>query len=373
MAAYTRVLGAAVADVGATGYLMASEGTLANVLTAVTALAGGTINVTATNIMSLDSGTASAGGATTLTQATKAWEVDAYKGRFVRVLTGDAAGASRLIASNTATVLTVTTAWTVNPASGDTYVIVDRLPTGAAGTANTNVLTVQGIASGTTIPVTATCAGVGGTTDAKADVDGNGSTVAQLRRVTTDLAALSAKVTACDTGAVVGAVTCAGVGTATTAAVDGDANGSAVAHLRGINKKLAAGVAVTGAVTTSGTVTEASGAGTLTAVKNADPVEVGEAIVSVDATETGKTLATLLTASSGAPSLPAGTMKVFLQNIGGVEITRRFSASATAGTGLVIAVKGTVSIPTTKTLADAWKFVASDTCLMLVTWSTARA
>jgi len=36
-----------------------------------------------------------------------------------------------------------------------------------------------------------------------------------------------------------------GLGTATTAAVDGDAAGSAVAHLRGINKKLAAGVGVT--------------------------------------------------------------------------------------------------------------------------------
>jgi hypothetical protein len=189
--------------------------------------------------------------------------------------------------------------------------------------------------------------------------------------VTTDLAALSAKVTACDTGAVVGAVTCAGVGTATTAAVDGDANGSAVAHLRGINKKLAAGVGVTGAVTTSGTVTEASGAGILAAVKNADPVEAGDAIVSVDATATGKTLATLLTAQSA--ELPAGTMSVFLQNIGTVKITRRFSASATAGAGLVIAVEGTAKIPTTKTLADAWRFVASEACSMLVTWSTARA
>ena len=37
----------------------------------------------------------------------------------------------------------------------------------------------------------------------------------------------------------------AGLGTATTAAVDGDAAGSAVAHLRGINKKLAGNVAVT--------------------------------------------------------------------------------------------------------------------------------
>jgi len=369
MAAYTRVLGASVADVDATGYLVASEATLADVLTAVT---GGTVNVTASNALSLDSGTASAGGATTLTQATKGWPVDAYKGRILRVLTGNAVGQSRLIVSNTATVLTVATAWATNPASGDTYAIEELLPTGAAGTANANVLTVQGIASMTPLLATATCLGVGGTTDTKADVDGNGSVVAQLRRVVTDLAALSAKITACDTGAVVGAVTCAGVGTATTAAVDGDANGSAVAHLRGINKKLAASVAVTGAVTTSGTVTEASGAGTLTAVKNADPVEVGEAVVTVDATETGKTLAALLTASSGAPSLPAGTMKVFVQNIGGVEITRRFSTSATPGTGLLIAPKGTLSIPTTKTLADAWKFVASDTCLMLVTWSTAR-
>ena len=36
-----------------------------------------------------------------------------------------------------------------------------------------------------------------------------------------------------------------GLGTATTAAADGDAAGSVVAHLRGINKKLAAGVGVT--------------------------------------------------------------------------------------------------------------------------------
>ena len=36
-----------------------------------------------------------------------------------------------------------------------------------------------------------------------------------------------------------------GLGTATTAAVDGDAAGSVVAHLRGINKKLAGNVAVT--------------------------------------------------------------------------------------------------------------------------------
>ena len=48
-----------------------------------------------------------------------------------------------------------------------------------------------------------------------------------------------------------------GLGTATTAAADGDANGSAIAHLRGINKKLAAGITVAG-LTGTGMATAAN-------------------------------------------------------------------------------------------------------------------
>lgn len=56
------------------------------------------------------------------------------------------------------------------------------------------------------------------------------------------------------------------VGTATTAAVDGDAQGGVVAHLRGINKKLAAGVTVTEA---AGLATAHNG-GSAVSVSNAD-------------------------------------------------------------------------------------------------------
>ena len=88
---------------------------------------------------------------------------------------------------------------------------------GTAGSANAAVMSVQGIGGGTTLPVT----------------EASASGIATA------------------------------LGTSATTAVDGDAAGVAIAHLRGINKKLAAGVGVTGAVTTSGTVTEASAASIL--------------------------------------------------------------------------------------------------------------
>lgn len=74
----------------------------------------------------VDSGTASAGGATTLTDAAKAWTVNAYAGKIVRLVTGTGSAAAdpyRYIVSNTATALTVTPAWTVNPAAGTTYTV----------------------------------------------------------------------------------------------------------------------------------------------------------------------------------------------------------------------------------------------------------
>lgn len=67
--------------------------------------------------------TATAGAATTLTDSVQTWTVDAYANLTVRITGGTGAGQIRRIASNTATVLTVTTAWTTIPDATSTYVI----------------------------------------------------------------------------------------------------------------------------------------------------------------------------------------------------------------------------------------------------------
>ena len=82
-----------------------------------------------------DSGTATAGGATTLTDSGKSWTVNAYAGKFVRLVTGTGSAAAdpfRYIVSNTSTALTVTPAWTTNPASGTTYQILTPGDMGAS-------------------------------------------------------------------------------------------------------------------------------------------------------------------------------------------------------------------------------------------------
>jgi hypothetical protein len=70
----------------------------------------------------LVSGTATAGAATTLTDGGKAWTANALANLQVRITGGTGAGQVRVIASNTATVLTVA-AWTTAPDATSTYVI----------------------------------------------------------------------------------------------------------------------------------------------------------------------------------------------------------------------------------------------------------
>ena len=77
--------------------------------------AGGTI--------SSDSGTATAGASLTLTDSGKAWSTDAWLYYIVRITGGTGSGQERYIASNTATVLTVDSAWTTNPDATSTYTI----------------------------------------------------------------------------------------------------------------------------------------------------------------------------------------------------------------------------------------------------------
>lgn len=69
------------------------------------------------------SGTATAGGASTLTDGAKTWAVNQWTNYQVRITSGAGAGQIRVIASNTATVLTVTIAWGTNPDSSSVYVI----------------------------------------------------------------------------------------------------------------------------------------------------------------------------------------------------------------------------------------------------------
>ena len=77
-----------------------------------------------TDITSADTGTATAGASTTLTDGGKAWTVNAYSLVYsVRITGGTGAGQVRKIKSNTATVLTVATAWSTNPDNTSTYQI----------------------------------------------------------------------------------------------------------------------------------------------------------------------------------------------------------------------------------------------------------
>ena len=71
-----------------------------------------------------DTGTASAGGASTLTDATKTWTVNQWAGKTVTITGGTGSGQTRTITSNTATALTVSVNWGTNPDNTSTYAIV---------------------------------------------------------------------------------------------------------------------------------------------------------------------------------------------------------------------------------------------------------
>ena len=71
-----------------------------------------------------DSGTATAGATTTLTDSGKAWAVNSLVGRCITIHTGTGAGQFKRIKSNTATVITVDDQWfTTTPDSTSQYVI----------------------------------------------------------------------------------------------------------------------------------------------------------------------------------------------------------------------------------------------------------
>jgi hypothetical protein len=65
--------------------------------------------------------TATAGAASALTDSTKTWPVNGWANLQARIISGTGAGQIRTIASNTATVLTVSAAWTVVPDATSVY------------------------------------------------------------------------------------------------------------------------------------------------------------------------------------------------------------------------------------------------------------
>ena len=68
-------------------------------------------------------GTATAGGASTLTNSAKTWTTNQWAQSQVRIVSGTGAGQVRTIASNTGTVLTTSAAWTTTPDATSVYSI----------------------------------------------------------------------------------------------------------------------------------------------------------------------------------------------------------------------------------------------------------
>lgn len=83
----------------------------------------GQLVATLGGVKSFATGTATAGAASTLTNSAKAWATNMWANYQVRITAGTGKGQIRVIASNTGTVLTVSTAWTVNPDATSVYSI----------------------------------------------------------------------------------------------------------------------------------------------------------------------------------------------------------------------------------------------------------
>lgn len=75
--------------------------------------------------LSIDYGLATSGTANTIADTGKSWDTNTYTNYLVCIIGGTGIGQTRLITSNTATELTVDTAWSVNPDATSYYEIVN--------------------------------------------------------------------------------------------------------------------------------------------------------------------------------------------------------------------------------------------------------
>ena len=92
--------------------------------------------------------TATAGGATTLTDSRFNWLSNQFTGLQIRILSGTGSGQQRTISSNTSNIITVSSAWTTNPDATSVYVIegsgVQEFATGTATAGAASTITNSG-------------------------------------------------------------------------------------------------------------------------------------------------------------------------------------------------------------------------------------
>jgi hypothetical protein len=128
--AYTAGDSYSTASANSIGSVALAEGdlTLGNQGTNGRQLAVAAKNITATaDAAQIDSGTATSGGASTLTDTGKSWTTDQHLGRVVKITAGTGSGQSKRISANTATQLTVESAWSTAPDATSQYKIVHDL------------------------------------------------------------------------------------------------------------------------------------------------------------------------------------------------------------------------------------------------------
>lgn len=116
----TGTVGSVTGNVG--GNVVGSVGSVAGAVGSVTAA----VTLSAGDSPTFYTGTATAGAASTLTDSGQTWTVNALAGCRVKITSGTGTKQSRVIISNTATVLTVDRNWTTNPDATSVYAVVEN-------------------------------------------------------------------------------------------------------------------------------------------------------------------------------------------------------------------------------------------------------
>lgn len=98
-----------------------------------------------------ETGTATAGGASTLTNSSKTWPTNCWAYSNIVITAGTGAGQTRNIASNTNTVITVTSAWAANPDNTSVYRI-EAVETFLSNKAGVKPMMLPSSVSGMSVP-----------------------------------------------------------------------------------------------------------------------------------------------------------------------------------------------------------------------------